>query len=293
MTTSEHDFLRLLRDCGDKGVAESRVPKGCLPMLRRFEGAACVRRIQGVRGASFFVTDAATLVRFLEHEAPLGLDARVDEAASRAEAVLRVGNAKAVSAGDCMGVFVRSTKPGMTLTSARGVLDVSELTKVAGGAALLLEEGVQWTFSGTSVAVIENAEAFWHCEKVLPHIELGIWTAGRMSARRLLAWLGSRDMQQCQYTHWGDYDPVGVAEYIRLRDACPGRVTTWIPDDLESLLARHGKASLLLNRGNVRVYARIRHMTADPVVARLVRLFDTYHRGLEQEILLATTTGQC
>ncbi len=287
MTSTEQAFLKALRDSGDKGIAESNVPRRCLPLLKRLESAACVRRLQGVRGASYLVIDAATLARFIEHEVPLGLDAHVDESASRAQAVLRVGNAKAVSAGDCMGVFVRSTKHGMTLTSHRGVVDVSRLTEVAGGAALLLDNRTEWTFSGTSVAVIENAEAFWHCERVLPHVDLAIWTVGRMSARRLVAWLASPAMQHCQYIHWGDYDPVGVAEYIRLRDACPGRVVTWLPDDLEALLKRYGKKALLLNRGNLRVYSRIRRMTADPVVARLVQLFDVHHVGLEQEILLS------
>lgn len=97
---------------------------------------------------------------------------------------------------------------------------------------------------------------------LLTSYDLAIWTVGRMSARRLLAWLASPSMQHCQYTHWGDYDPVGVAEYIRLRDACRDRVTMWIPDNLESLLRQHGRQSLLLKRGNLRVYSRLRHMTA-------------------------------
>ena len=287
MTLVERHFLISLRDSGALGIAESTVSKRCLAMLTQLQGAGCVQRCQGVRGAAYVVRDFVTLAKFIGHQAPLGLDVEIEESASRAEAVFRIGNAKAVAAGDCMGVFVRSTKPGMTMTSGRGVVHVSDLTKAAGGAALLLEKGTDWTFSGTSVAVIENAEAFWHHDRVLPHVDLAIWTVGRMSARRLLAWLASSSMQHCQYTHWGDYDPVGVAEYIRLRDACRDRVTMWIPENLEVLLRQHGRQSLLLKRGNLRVYSRLRHMTADPVVARFVGLFDRYHVGLEQEILLA------
>lgn len=287
MTRTERDFLRSLRDSGDNGVVASRVPKRCASMLTRLEGAACVQRRQGVRGAVYVVKDHDTLARFIAQEAPLGLEVDLPHSASRAEAVLRTGDAKAVAAGECMGVFVRATKPGITLTSRRGVLDISELTNLAGGAAVLLEDGTEWTCSGAHVAVIENAEAFWRSEKVLPQIDLAIWTAGRMSAKRLLAWLASPGMEHCRYTHWGDYDPTGVAEYLRLCKACPGRVSMWIPDGLEALLMRHGKRSLLLKRGNERIYARLRHMLSDPVVANLVRLFDTYHLGLEQEVLLA------
>lgn len=289
MTTTERDFLRSLSNSGEGGIAESRVPRRCFALLEKLMAATCVRRCRGVRGAVYVVTDPITLDRFIQHEVPLGLDARVAESASRAEAVLRVGDAKAVASGDCMGVFVRSTKPGITLSSHRGTVDVSGLTSIASGAAVLLENGVDWTCSGQSVALIENAEAFWHCEQVLSDIDLAVWTVGRMSSRRLIAWLASAGMQHCQYTHWGDYDPTGVAEYIRLCNACPGRVSMWIPDDLEPLLQRYGKRSLLLRQGNQRLYARIRRMTADPVVARLVALFDIHHKGLEQEILLAGT----
>lgn len=286
MTHTERGFLRSLRDSGDKGIAESRAPKRCAPLLQRLEMAGCVQRQQGVRGAIYVINDHATFARFIEHEAPLGLQAQVMQSASRAEAVLRVGDAKAVPAGDCMGIFVRSFSPGMSVASSRGNVDVTGLTKLAGGAALLLEDGVEWTCSGKMVAVIENAEAFWHYERVLSRIDMAIWTAGRISTKRLLRWLAGSTMQHCQYIHWGDYDPVGVAEYIRLRDACPGRVTTWVPDALESLLPKYGKSSLLLRHGNQRVYTRIRRMIDDPVVARLVRCFDTYHKGLEQEALL-------
>jgi hypothetical protein len=255
-------------------------------MLEELEGCECVQRVQGLRGACYVVRNAGLLMRYVSQVNPLGIDNRSERPTSRADAVLRFGNAKAASAADCMGVFVRSTRPGMVLTSTLGVIPISDLTCIGGGAAVLLQDGVQWRFSGTSVALIENAEAFWHHEQVLPQVDLAIWTVGRISAKRLLEWLASPPMAHCQYIHWGDYDPTGVAEYIRVRKACPGRVVMWIPDGLDKLFQQYGKQSLLLKKGNARIYVRLRAYTEDATVARLVQLFDTYHVGVEQEVCL-------
>lgn len=285
-TAAERRFLKRLMESGARGIPESDVPKTCTPLLARLQSCECIRRVQGVRGATYVVCNQAVLAEYTVKSDPLNIGAQTDRPISRADAVFRFGNAKTASAADCMGVFLRTTRHDMTLISALGTIHVSELTQVGGGAAILLRDGVEWRFSGETVALIENAEAFWHHERVLPHVDLAVWTVGRMSARRLLAWLASPSMQHCQYIHWGDYDPVGAAEYIRLRKACPGRVTMWIPDDIEALFRRHGKRSLLLNKGNARVYGRLRTFVDDAAVARLLGLFDTLHVGLEQEICL-------
>jgi hypothetical protein len=285
-TAAERRFLKRLLESNARGVAESDVPKTCMPLLTTLEGCDCVRRIQGVRGATYVVRDRAVLAEYISKADPLDIDGQTERPTSRADAVLRFGNAKAALSADCLGVFVRTTKPDMTLTSEFGAICVGDLTRVAGGAAVVLREGVEWRFSGKTVALVENAEAFWHHERALPNVDLAVWTVGRMSARRLLAWLASPSMSHCDYIHWGDYDPVGVAEYIRLLKACPGRVSMWIPDDLDALVKRHGKRSLLLKRGNARIYGRLRAFTDDATVARFVQLFDTHGLGLEQEICL-------
>jgi hypothetical protein len=60
----------------------------------------------------------------------------------------------------------------------------------------------------------------------------------------------------------------------------------WLPSNLETLMQRHGKKSLLMKRGNQRVYHRLRGRTDNPTVVRLIQLFDTHGVGLDQEILL-------
>jgi hypothetical protein len=158
---------------------------------------------------------------------------------------------------------------------------------LAGGAAILLSGESRWRCSGL-VATIENEEAFWSHHKVLPDIDLAIYARGRMS-ERLLSWLASDELGGCRFIHWGDYDPTGVAEYVRLRNACLGRVTLHVPVDIEALLARYGKRELV--EGQVSALQSLRS-DSDDVVQQLVRLFDLHRRGLEQELLLALAQSE-
>ncbi|MCA9125649.1 MAG: hypothetical protein KDB22_01145 [Planctomycetales bacterium] len=94
-------------------------------------------------------------------------------------------------------------------------------------------------------------------------------------------------MESCPILHWGDYDPVGIAEYLRLTQHCGDRVQTYIPNNLELLLKRHGKRKLITDQ--VEILGRLRGRSTNSHVARMIELFDKYRRGLEQELLLPTT----
>jgi hypothetical protein len=193
---------------------------------------------------------------------------------------------KAIRAGVGQGLFVRSTKPGMEIRAANPdvCIPVSELTSQAGGIGVQLSPTRTWEFAG-NVAVVENADAFWKHELVLPDADLAILASGNMS-RRLLTWLASPAMAQCHVTHWGDYDPVGVCQYLRLADACPGRVETHAPAEVDELLPRFGKRELVTRQPQF--LDRLRRRTSDRHVSRMVDLFDRYRRGLEQEVLLCS-----
>jgi hypothetical protein len=90
-------------------------------------------------------------------------------------------------------------------------------------------------------------------------------------------------MRKARVLHFGDYDPVGLDEYLRLREACPGRAELYLPQGLERLFARYSKPGLL--RGTEAVLRRLRDCGL-PEVRRVVDLMDRHGAGLEQEALL-------
>jgi hypothetical protein len=103
-------------------------------------------------------------------------------------------------------------------------------------------------------------------------------------SNRLLDWLASPAMDQCSIIHWGDYDPVGVYQFLRLVDRCPGRVTVYAPATVDRLLVRIGKPKLVTRQGRYLDFIRSRE--SDPYVGRMIGLLDLHRRGLEQEALL-------
>ncbi len=165
---------------------------------------------------------------------------------------------------------MRSVKSGISILAGDAkAVPVTDLTRLAGGAALLLSDELRWAFSGT-VAVIENAEAFWRYERVLGDVDLAVFACGKMSSR-LVGWLASDLMGDCHITHWGDYDPIGVAEYVRLAQSCPGRVTFHSPPEVTDLLPKFGKRELITDQSEH--LDRLRNKLQDPIVHRMVDPF--------------------
>lgn len=133
------------------------------------------------------------------------------------------------------------------------------------------------------MAIVENLEVFWNFEKLKTGAQLAVYAQGRLSGR-VLNWLSSPAMAQARIIHCGDYDPVGLDEFLRLKAACPERTELYLPPNLGDLLSRYGKRNLLMGK-NAAVLARLRKSQIQDV-CRVVELMDRYGVGLEQEILL-------
>jgi hypothetical protein len=132
------------------------------------------------------------------------------------------------------------------------------------------------------VAVVENLEVFLHVERLSLPVDLALYAGGRLS-QTVLTWLATPAMASCSFIHCGDYDPVGLDEYLRLRAKVGDRVSLHIPDQLESLMVTYGRPELV--RDSATVLRRLR--SADcPDVQRIVDLIDRTGCGLEQEVLL-------
>ena len=286
MNETQRRFLRCLRDAAPEGLRRSLIPKGCVDLVQSLAvcGAVEFRRAKGGRGVVLCVTSRDAFDRFIAARFPRGLDVDISAIPDRATAVVTLADAKAIRHGVGEGIFIRSTKPAIEIRSLDdGIsIPVSELTVKAGGIGIHLSPDKTWTFVG-DIAVVENADAFWRYEIVLPDVDLAILGSGNMSSR-LLQWLASPAMAQCRITHWGDYDPVGVCEYLRLVDACPARVETYAPATVDELLPKLGKRKLVIDQAGY--LDRLRRRSSDPHVGHMIDLFDRYRRGLEQEVLL-------
>lgn len=287
------DEIRLLRNLRDhvEGVPESSLKKGARNLVQRLVACGAARFVLGKsgRGRRILIANQETFERLVESELPSGFDFVDDEIDSHASAVAFQADAKAFAGSIAEAVLLRASKCDIVVRRCDTDLcvDVSRLTAVAGCAAIKITDYDEWSFSG-AIAVIENADAFWKYEQVLPDADLAMYAGGRVSGR-FLRLLAAAPMQSCSIIHWGDYDPVGIDEYVRLHDACGDRVSAHVPVNIEELLSKFGKRQLL--QSNVKTLEKIRKRRSISYVSRMLDLFDRHHRGLEQEILLYVRKG--
>ncbi len=282
MTETERRFLVRLRN-SEGGLARSAIGKRCNGLVQALQTCGAARFYPVSSGVVLRIDDTSAFQRFISSRYPQGIDLDPKTITDRASAVWSFADAKTVKRGTDEGVCIRSARPETTIHSVSGreTIPVGEPTSNAGGVLIRFETNTDWIFNGT-IAVIENGDPFWNYECVLRDVDLAIF-APKIS-RRLLQWLQTDGLSRSKIVHWGDYDPVGMSEYRRLAEACPTRVTTHAPSCIDDLLPRFGKRKLVIKQE--RYLDRLRTHLSDPVVARMVDLFDKHRRGLEQEILM-------
>jgi len=164
-------------------------------------------------------------------------------------------------------------------------MNAASLTRRYGACALKVDKEHLWSFDGI-IALVENLEVFWHIEHVMD-VDLAIYLAGRIS-NKIITWFSSNAMQKAKLIHVGDYDPVGLAEFLRVYKACGDRVTLYAPENMAYLFSTYGNQSLLRDKPkNQELLRKLKHSGHKDVLA-ILPLIERYGCVVEQEILLAT-----
>ena len=231
-------------------------------------------------GTRVTVRNKAVLEAFAVQLFPSGLNIATAGDMPRAIAVGYYRDAKAAGTTVAEPVLIRAFNT-MVFERKGETLPASSLTGKYGVAAFLLKEPPFWGYSGT-LAIVENLEPFLCFEKMKVAADAAIYAGGKMSGR-MLAWFASAEMSKCSFVHCGDYDPVGIDEYLRLKEACGARVKLHIPANIEDLFKKYGKRELLID--SEAVLRRLRS-TKDPDALRIIEQMNACNTGLEQEILL-------
>jgi hypothetical protein len=272
-------FARLICKLLAEGrVARSQFSDRSLKALRSLFDAGVLIQERSGGGMAVVLENAAALRSFYKHRYP---NAELTLGASpRASAVGTFRNAKRTRRTDLEPVLMRALRP---LVATRDGLeyDLLATSRLAGSACLMLEAEHFWSLSGR-LAIVENLECFLHFEKMSIPVDAILYAAGRLS-QLALQWLASEPMSECSFLHFGDYDPVGLDEFLRLKRAVGLRAELHIPDNLRELVTRYGRPELLAD--SARVLQRLR-ATSDPSVRQVLGILDETGCGLEQEALL-------
>jgi hypothetical protein len=200
---------------------------------------------------------------------------------ARATALRTMRNTKQARTKESAMLLLRALRPLHCVLDGK-VLDAFLLTQSCGAVALVLDGKRFWEMQG-QIALIENMECFLHAERMRLDVDAVIYTAGRLSGIAL-DYLADRNLVGCSYLHCPDYDPVGLAEYVRYRSRLHDRIQLYVPENLRDLLQAYGKPALLQGRNGQIMQALRREANAD--VRDILQMLDEANAGLEQEILI-------
>jgi len=261
-------------------LAESRLSARDRLRLQSLFDAGVLQAARSGAGRRIVLHDTTALESFIKRTYPSGLEGMNLKVSPRSKAVAEFRDSKKDREAQPVAVLLRGFHDS-ALHFGNIVLSVASWSDMAGVAALRLNEDTQWGFSGI-VALVENLEVFWNFEKLKIEADIAIYAQGRLNSK-IVTWLASPAMQDARIIHCGDYDPVGLDEFLRLKAACPNRTELYVPPDLDTLLSRYGKKNLI--NDNAAILARLRKNN-DPQVCFIVELMDRFGVGLEQEVLL-------
>ena len=198
----------------------------------------------------------------------------------RSEAIALFKDAKRARITTAEPLLIRAVSQSSANCEKKSI-DLYRTTQLTGAVCLLIDEKHQWGLNST-IAIIENLEAFLHFELLKTGANTAVYAAGRLSDR-IITWLASENMHQCRYIHCGDYDPVGLDEFRRLHGKLGHRVKLHLPSNIETLFKHYGKHDLL--KDSTPILARLRN-TKNSQIQQLVKIMDETGCGLEQEALL-------
>ena len=271
-------------------ISEGRVPRSSLSgrALRElqplFAGGALTEEVAG-RGTLVVVQRPDILLQWAHRCFPAFAGIWEQEVDSeRARSVLLRRDSKAGGAAAGMTVLHLRARGAASVTRDGRDFPVARLTENHGVAACLIHSGTRLELDAPAV-LIENLACFLEFETIVPSAGIAMNSAGRVS-EALLHCLAHSSLQG-PLLHLPDYDPVGLADYLRLRAVLQDRVQLYVPADIESRFATFGNKTLIARPRNRALLEKLGSTDWPcPESARVFRLIRESGSGLEQECLL-------
>lgn len=261
---------------------------GCLPSsacgaaflreLRPLVEAGLVARERSGAGWRMVVRDGAALDDLLARRYP----ASDGPDRGRVAGVARHRDSKSVANDTPPVVLLRAWRDVLADGAGRSCGAV-EATRRHGVLGVVLGSPSAYRISGT-LALVENPAVFLRLEELRLDLDAAVGVNGRVDGR-VLGWLAAQATDGLRVVHLPDYDPTGLAEFHRVREALGERAVLHLPPDLGERFERHASSRLLDGIQSRSVLARLRGSPL-PEVRHVVALIDRHNAGLEQEALL-------
>ncbi len=268
----------------------SRITRDVEGVLGPLKQARVVVTERAGAGSRLVVRNAEALRAMILDRYPGLLEAPDERLGPKAGAALRKRHAHAAGRSEATPILIKGRPDTILVTPTGTKLDIGGLTSLAGIAAFMLTDGV-WALTQQdggrlpAIATVENLESFIRCEDYGVDAVAWIYTQGRMDGR-VLAWVGGLSSSVDALTHLGDYDPVGLDEYLRLATFWGDRVRLYLPEGLAELF-KYSDPTILEKPRNQELLAQLvaaeKSLPAD--AQEVLGLIRSFNAGLEQEAL--------
>lgn len=270
-------------------VVRSKISDRARKDLAKLFDLGALREERRGGGWVVVVANQESLKRFVDRQFPSGLFGENDTSVGRrTQSLNRFGDTKSMPGLDFEFVLLRAFGDAQVTTKISShtiKVDAPEITRQTGCVALTLQDTGDITdlpFLRGNVATVEGPELFYRFDWATVDVSIAILTYGRMS-ERMLNWVASL-MIDGELTHFGDYDPVGLDEYRRLKERA-SRATFYIPANLENYFKENKFLKPTLMDKNSALLCRLAEMQ-DADILTVMDLMRRYGGGVEQEVLL-------
>jgi len=130
------------------------------------------------------------------------------------------------------------------------------------------------------VVLIENLESFLKADKLFPKHDIAVYYRGNIAESLILHLTDSN----CNILFFPDYDPVGIQNYCRVKDALGKKVNLFIPENLNEIF-ESSSFQIIEKQKNRKLLSELTKRKVPEEVIPIIKLIQKHHAGAEQELL--------
>lgn len=291
MKRSLREALVKLEDSGGECLGSRFTPSQKRSLDEFLHRTACVTKLRQGNGFVYGISNSPV---FEQHLRELRPDAYPADQAhpARAQNLALTRSTKGRKSSHVASYrLLKATIPGVTWHCEGALLDLWQLTSIAG--ALAIDIGQNETFLATDdpLWLVENQglldDISWVPEGLHGSV---LYYQGQLS-ERLIAWLCGKKRSP-RILIFPDYDGVGLENYARLRKVLGDDVELWLMPDWKRKLERYGNSEVWRNNLKYVVGAEENlNLDQEPDgVLALIEALKLSGKALEQEAVFLGTT---
>lgn len=263
MQKTEYEFYQKLKN--QRTISKSNVAQSILnsKSLQSLLGAKVIEKIKSGRGYNYIINKQDHFEVFMTERFPAG----DIEVLTEMDNQRKYRDTKATSVEKERVIFLRGN--GSIIINDEAV-DLSYYTLHFG-----MFSAVFKSLKAQKICFVENLQPFLHAEKLLGDEYVYIHFYGRFPKNDILS-----QIECIEYLHFGDYDFVGLHEYLRAK-AVFNNAKIFIPENFEKFFKEYSKE----RKDKDTQYKNVK-ISNDSDIIRIRELILKTNRFLEQQILM-------